>query len=94
MRKGDDPVLKSLALAVTLSALFAGVTMAQTAANPEECMNSTFALAHASEVKKLSEDEADKVEGLLVKMGDMCDANQYAEAMAVAEDLKGMIEKH
>jgi hypothetical protein len=42
----------------------------------------------------LSDDEADKVEELLVKMEDHCDANRYAEAMAVAQDLKVMIEKH
>jgi hypothetical protein len=87
-------MLKSLALAVTLSAFFAGGTMAQTVANSEECMNSTFELAQAAEGKKLSEDESDKVWELLVKMEDACDANQYAEAMAVAQNLKVMIEKH
>jgi hypothetical protein len=86
-------MLKSFALAIAVSALFADGTLAQTVANPEECMNSTFELAQAAEGKKLSEDEADKVEELLVKMEDHCDANRYAEAMAVAQDLKVMIEK-
>jgi hypothetical protein len=87
-------MLKSFVLAIAASALVAGGALAQTVANPEECMNSTFELAQAAEGKKLSEDEADKVEELLVKMEDACDANRYAEAMAVAQDLKVMIEKH
>ena len=86
-------MLKTLALATALSALLAGGALAQSVDNPEECMNSTFELAQAAEGKKMPEDQSDKVEELLVKMEDFCDANQYAEAKAVANDLKVIIEK-
>jgi hypothetical protein len=86
-------MLKRLALASALSALFASGTLAQTPNNPDECLDSAFELAQAAEEKNLPDEQFDKVEDLLIEMERHCDANRYSEAMAVAQNLKVMIEK-
>lgn len=60
--------------------------------NPDECIQAASSLAESAEAKKLAEDKLDKIEDLLVKMETHCDAKQFNEAMAVAKDIKAMIE--
>jgi hypothetical protein len=95
-------MLKRLALASALSALFAGGTLAQTPTDPEECLSSAYELDEAAQQKEtesaenknpISDEQIDRVQDLLITMQDHCDANRYSEAMAVAQDLKDMIEK-
>lgn len=64
-----------------------------TAANsPDDCLKSASDLALDAEDKKLAEDKLDKIEDLLIKMETHCDAKQYNEALAVAKDIKAIIE--
>lgn len=58
----------------------------------EECIKAATELALSAEDKKLGEDKIDKLDDLLTKMETHCDAKQFVEAMAVAKDIKTMIE--
>lgn len=60
--------------------------------NPDECIQAASGLAEAAEAKKLSEEKLDKIEDLLTKMETHCDAKQFVEAMAVAKDIKSLID--
>jgi hypothetical protein len=95
-------MLKRLALASALSALLAGGTLAQTPSDPEACLSSAYELDEAAQQKEteaaenktpISDDQIDRVQELLITMQDHCDADRYSEAMAVAQDLKDMIDK-
>ena len=61
--------------------------------NPDDCLKTASDLALDAEDKKIAEDKLDKIEELLVKMEAHCDARQFSEAIAVAKDIKTMIEK-
>jgi hypothetical protein len=95
-------MLKRLALAACLSALFTGGTLAQTPTDPEECLSSAYELDEAAQQKEteaagnknpISDEQIDKVQDLLITMQDHCDANRFSEAMTVAQDLKDAIDK-
>jgi len=60
--------------------------------NPDECMKSAVELAEATEGRALAEDKLDKVDDLLLKMEQHCDAKQFGEAMAIARDIKALID--
>jgi hypothetical protein len=95
-------MLRRLALASALSALFAGSALAQTPSDPEECLNSAYELDETAQQKETEaaenrtpwpDDQVDRLQELLITMQDHCDASRYSEAMAVAQDLKDMIDK-
>lgn len=85
-------MLKSFALALTMSAAFAGSALAQQPATTDECLKSAFELAQQAEDKKLPAAQAQKVDGLLEKMEGHCDAKRFPEAAAVATDVKKSVE--
>lgn len=62
------------------------------ASNPDDCLKAASELAVDAEARKLAEDRLDKIEDLLVKMETHCDAKQFPEALAVAKDIKSLIE--
>ncbi len=70
----------------------AAATELTTASNPDDCLKSASELALNAEEKKLAEDRLDKIEDLLEKMETHCDAKQFPEALAVAKDIKSLIE--
>jgi hypothetical protein len=70
----------------------AGAQQAQIPSTPDDCLKAAFDLAQAAEEKSLADDVLDKVEEALTRMEGHCDANQYAEAMAVAADIKTLID--
>jgi hypothetical protein len=93
-----------IGLALSAGLLAAGalapVTHAQTAATPpavastaDECLKAAFDMAQLAEDTKLSTEALDQVEGMLGKMEDHCDANRFAEAAALAVDIKQFITK-
>jgi hypothetical protein len=86
-------MLKHLALACALSAQCAGGTLAQTLDNPADCMNIAADLTASAEAKGMPDEQIDKVDELLVKMEQYCDAHRYSEAMDVLANVKVMIEK-
>jgi hypothetical protein len=86
-------MLKRFALASVLSALFAGGALAQTLSSYAECVSSSIDLSGSAEAKKLPDEQIDKVEALLDRMVDHCDANQYREATALLQDVKVMIDQ-
>ncbi len=61
-------------------------------ATPDDCIKAAFELAQKAEDKKMSNDELDKLEQLLSKMENHCDAKQFTEAMAVSKDIKAVID--
>ena len=63
-----------------------------TPASPDDCLKAASDLAQSAEDRKLNEDKLDKIEELLTRMETHCDAKQFVEAMAVAKDIKTMIE--
>ncbi len=70
----------------------AATTQLVTATNPDDCLKTASDLALDAEDRKLAEDKLDKVEDLLVKMETHCDSKQFPEALAVAKDIKSLIE--
>lgn len=86
-------MIKHTALAFGLGALLATGALAETPSTPDQCMKAAFDLAQSAEDKKLGNDELDKVEEMLTKMEDHCDAKQFSEAMAVAKDIEAAINK-
>lgn len=86
---------RHLACIAAIAILLAGPAVAQQVrvpGTPDDCLKSAFDLAQAAEEKTLADDALDKVEDLLTRMEGHCDANQYAEAMAVAADIKTIID--
>jgi hypothetical protein len=65
---------------------------AATPATPDDCIKAAFELAQKAEDKKMSNDELDKLEQMLSKMENFCDAKQFTEAMAVSKDIKAVID--
>jgi hypothetical protein len=58
----------------------------------DECMKSAADLAQATEDKKIADAKLDKIDDLLSRMEVYCDAKQFSEAMAVAKDIKSLIQ--
>ena len=67
-------------------------TAGGTPENPDQCLKAASDLAQSAEERKLGETQLDKIEDLLTKMETHCDAKQFVEAMAVASDIKSLIE--
>lgn len=88
-------MMKSIFAAVALLGLAGSAALAQDApaTTPEECLKRAFDIAQSAESKKLPTDQIDQVEQMLTKMEGHCDAKQYAEAAAVASELKSLISK-
>lgn len=89
-------MFKGFAASAAALVMLTGSALAQQQAEQpttaDECLKAAFDLAQAAEEKQLGDDKLDKVEELLTKMESHCDANQFAEAMQVADDIKGVIE--
>lgn len=81
---------------MTLAVAFAGIASAAVAQAPpqnsDECLKAAFQLAQSAESKKLADTKLDKIEELLTKMESHCDAKKFAEAMAIAKDIKSAID--
>ncbi len=86
-------MLKSLLATAVFAFVAASAAAAETPASAEDCLKAAFDIAQAAENKNLPSDELDKVEEMLMKMENLCDARQFNEAAAVATDLKTMISK-
>lgn len=90
----DISMLRYSALA-SLALLLAGSALAQqpvAPTTPDDCLKMAFDLSQAAEEKELDDDRLDKVEELLTQMETYCDANQFNEAMAVADDIRTVID--
>ena len=61
-------------------------------ADPESCLKSASDLAIIAEERKVAESQLDKIDDLLIKMEQHCDARQFTEAHAVAKDIKSLIQ--
>lgn len=88
-------MIRHFACVAAIAILLAGPAAAQQAlvpSSPDDCLKSAFDLAQAAEEKSLADDVLDKVEELLTRMEGHCDANQFTEAMAVASDIKTMLD--
>lgn len=66
---------------------------AKVAATPDECLQSAADLVLNAEEKKLADDKIDRIEELLLKMEAHCEGRRFPEALAVATDIKSLIEK-
>ena len=60
--------------------------------DPESCLKSASDLAIIAEERKVAESQLDKIDDLLIKMEQHCDARQFTEAQAVAKDIKSLIQ--
>jgi len=81
-------MMKRLTLALGASALLAGGAFAETPTNPDQCLQAAVELAQSAEKKQLADAKLDKIEQLLIKMEDHCDAGRFNDAMAVAKDIE------
>jgi len=86
-------MMKQLSLGAALAALLATGAMAADPETPDQCIKAAFDLAQSAEDKKLPNEKLDKIEEMLTKMEDHCDAKQFTEAMAVAKDIEAEINK-
>ncbi len=85
-------MIKRLVAIGMMSVLTAGGAVAQqTAADATKCMQAAYDLASTAEQKQLPNEKLDKVEDLLTKMEDLCDADRVPEAMALAKDIEAEI---
>lgn len=90
-------MIRHFACAAAVAVLLAGPVAAQQTqvpSSPDDCLKAAFDLAQTAEEKSLADDVLDKVEEALTRMEGHCDANQYTEAMAVAADIKTLIDGH
>jgi hypothetical protein len=84
-----------LALATTVALFLATPGIAQEArlpVTPDECLKAAFDLSVSAEERALADEKIDRIEELLTQMEGYCDANQFEEAMAVASDLRSLID--
>ena len=84
-------MIKRIALVSVLGIAFCGSAFAQTPDSPDQCLKAAFDLAQSAEDRKLPNEKLDKIEELLTRMEDHCDAKQFSEAMAVAKDIEAAI---
>jgi hypothetical protein len=59
---------------------------------PEACIAVAAELGVAAEEKPLADDKLDQLDELFSKMETLCDAQQFAEAMGVAKDIRTMLD--
>jgi hypothetical protein len=94
-------MIKRVASAVVLGLMMAGTALAQSAAptetaespsTVEACITAAASLGTVAEGKTMSEDKLDQLDQLFSKMESLCDGKQFSEAMAVANDIKTMID--
>ena len=99
-------MIKQVALSVLVGILGLGAALARapapskplwesavrTVQSSEECIRHAFDLAQNAEAKIVAEDRLDQIEDLLARMEALCDAKQWGEAMALAEDIQKVIE--
>ncbi len=88
-------MIRHIACVAAVALFLAGPAAAQQVqvpATPDDCLKAAFDLAQAAEEKSLTDDVLDKVEESLTRMEGHCDANQFAEAMAVGADIKTLID--
>ena len=99
-------MIKQVALGVLVGILSSGVVLARapapskplweaavrTVQSSEECIRHAFDLAQSAEAKIVAEEKLDQIEDLLARMEALCDAKQWGEARAVAEDIQKVIE--
>ena len=99
-------MIKQVASSVLAGALAMGVALARPPApgkplrepavravqSSQECIRHAFDLAQNAEAKIVAEEKLDQVEDLLARMEALCDAKQWGEAMALAEDIQKVIE--
>ena len=57
----------------------------------DKCLMSALTLARSAEEKQISSDKLDRIEQMLAKMEDHCDAQQFNEAQATAKDIEAAI---
>jgi hypothetical protein len=88
-----DDMIKQFAIVLGLGFALATAAIAETPSSPDQCMKAAFDLAQSAEDKKLPNDQLDRIEEMLTKMEDHCDAKQFTEAMAVAKDIEAVINK-
>jgi hypothetical protein len=94
-------MIKRVAPAIVLGLVMAGSALAQsatpteTAEQPstvEACIAAAASLGSVAEGKTLSEEKLDQLDQLFSKMEALCDGKQFSEAMAVANDIKTMLD--
>jgi septal ring factor EnvC (AmiA/AmiB activator) len=85
-------MVKNLLLAAVLALAGTSVAAAQDAPkNADDCFQMSMDLFKSADAGKLSDDKRSKVEEMLEKLETHCDAKQFAEAAAVAKDVKSAI---
>ena len=86
-------MLKRLVWAGLICAGLSGPALAHSMTKEgAECLMSIVSLANSARAKTLSEAALTKIQDLLTKLGNHCQAQQYAEAAAAAKDIKAVIE--
>jgi hypothetical protein len=70
----------------------AATEAAATPSTLEACIDAAAALGQAAERKSFADDKAEKLDQLFSKMETLCDGKKFDEAMAVAKDIKSVID--
>ena len=83
--------MKSLAIAVLLSAVLAPAVYAADGPN-DACMKSAYGLAEKAEEKKLSDATLEKLDGMFNTMEKHCKALELGEAQATAAQIQKIID--
>lgn len=87
-------MLKKMAAALVAVTCLVGPALAQdqVPASTEDCNKMAQDLVAVAESKSLEDDKLDKAEELLAKMESHCEAQAFAEAAAVAKELRTLID--
>ena len=86
-----QPAQPHAAEAAKLAPAAAPAETAEAPSTIEACITSAADLGSVAEGKTLSEDKLERLDELFSKMETLCDGKQFAEAMAVAGDIKTML---
>jgi len=77
---------------VTQAPQSGGGDAAETVGSAEACMDAAATLGTSAEGKTFTDDKLDRLDQLFSKMETLCDGRQFTEAMAIARDIKTVLD--
>jgi non-homologous end joining protein Ku len=95
-------MIEKVWLAALTAMLFTGATLAQgtprggspvgNSPSTVDCLRRAAELADSAEAKEMSEDRIDLIEDMLTRMEAHCDAKEFEDALALAQQIRNAID--
>jgi hypothetical protein len=87
----DPNTMKSLTATAALVLLSTATLAAEPAKDKDACLKTAVDLAEKAEKSGLADDKLVKIEEMLTKLEDHCEASRFAEAATVSTDIETTI---